>query len=117
MQGNVDLLIQAAEQSNGRFEVNEDKTKLRKAPGAEEEQEAETKEQVAKPDEKMLDYWRQQNTRSIYAVSNLSMQDDYEIFIKRVERISRITRSFKPYQVIRLFQGAWSCIDTQDAKG
>lgn len=71
VQGNVDLLIQAAEQSNGRFEVNEDKTKLRKAPGAEEEQEAETKEQVAKPDEKMLDYWRQQNTRSIYAVSTL----------------------------------------------
>lgn len=83
VQGNVDLLIQAAEQSNGRFQVNEDKTKLRKAPGAEEEQEAETKEQVAKPDEKMLDYWRQQNTRSIYAVSALYMQHDYGIFINR----------------------------------
>ncbi|CDH48362.1 hypothetical protein RO3G_16990 [Lichtheimia corymbifera JMRC:FSU:9682] len=69
VQGNVDLLIQAAEQSNGRFEVNEDKTKLRKVPGAQDEVTETDKEneEASKPDEKVLDYWRQQNLRSIYA--------------------------------------------------
>ena len=68
MQGNVDLLIQAAEQSNGRFEVNEETTKLRNVPSDADDEATET-EETSKPDEKVLDYWRQQNTRSIYAVS------------------------------------------------
>lgn len=95
VQGNIDLLIQAAEQSNGRFEVNEDKTKLRKVPGAQDEVAETDKENegASKPDEKVLDYWRQQNLRSVYAVrkqKDAGFRDGRDIHGRwsRIERIS-----------------------------
>ncbi|KAI9499283.1 hypothetical protein BDB00DRAFT_866768 [Zychaea mexicana] len=61
--GDINLLIRAAESSDGEFEINEQKTKLRNSTMPEEEEKASAEEQV----EKFEDHLMTVNKKSIYA--------------------------------------------------